>query len=165
MYFIITTISTVGYGDFLPTNDAERVLCMLIMVLGVFCYSYAIGAISSIMTRSRSKAKHLQRQLGLLSRVSSEFKLKQPLQDKLRHTLEVLDKNYTSHERLLTALPPKVAVQLSCLIHSKLIRSNRFFEERPAGFIQETTRRLQPLKMRPEEAVYKARRPCYYGKA
>ena len=40
LYFSTTTLSTVGFGDFVPINDVERILTAIIMLLGVNCFSY-----------------------------------------------------------------------------------------------------------------------------
>lgn len=39
IYYAFTTLSTVGLGDFHPKNDFERVLCSIIMLVGVTCTS------------------------------------------------------------------------------------------------------------------------------
>ena len=33
-YYIVTTNSTVGFGDFVPISDTERLLCVAIMYFG-----------------------------------------------------------------------------------------------------------------------------------
>lgn len=40
MYFTITTITTVGYGDILASNVLERIMCMIIMLIGVLAFSF-----------------------------------------------------------------------------------------------------------------------------
>ena len=35
MYFSYTTLSTTGFGDFNPRSDLERLLCIMILLLGV----------------------------------------------------------------------------------------------------------------------------------
>ena len=49
LYFTITTITTVGYGDISATNSTERVFCILIMLMGVIGFSFATGVLSSII--------------------------------------------------------------------------------------------------------------------
>ena len=49
LYFTITTITTVGYGDISATNSTERVFCILIMLMGVIGFSFATGILSSII--------------------------------------------------------------------------------------------------------------------
>ena len=50
MYWTITTITTVGYGDIDITNSVERLFCAMIMLIGVISFSYANGSLSSILT-------------------------------------------------------------------------------------------------------------------
>ena len=40
MYFIFTTISTVGLGDFHPKSNSERVICSFVMLFGVMITSF-----------------------------------------------------------------------------------------------------------------------------
>ena len=49
-YFILTTITTVGYGDISPKNEAEHAFCILVMMIGVFSYSLAIGTFTSLIS-------------------------------------------------------------------------------------------------------------------
>ena len=49
-YFTIQTMTTVGYGDLSPKNLAERVLGIIIMLVGVISFTFATGSLSSILT-------------------------------------------------------------------------------------------------------------------
>lgn len=49
-YFIVTTITTVGYGDISPLRHYERLFTCILMVIGVVSYSMAISQITAIMT-------------------------------------------------------------------------------------------------------------------
>eukprot|EP00892_Ulva_mutabilis_P007395 jgi/Ulvmu1/5027/UM021_0044.1 len=42
MYFSITIMATIGFGDITPSNGYERMLCIAAMVLGTWCYAYCI---------------------------------------------------------------------------------------------------------------------------
>ena len=50
MYYVVTTITTVGYGDISATNDVERIFAQLLMIVGVIGFSFASGSLSSIMS-------------------------------------------------------------------------------------------------------------------
>jgi hypothetical protein len=43
LYYSFTTLSTIGFGDFHPKNDLERIFCAFIMVAGVMIFSYIMG--------------------------------------------------------------------------------------------------------------------------
>ena len=49
LYFTVTTIATVGYGDISGTNDWERGTCCLLMVIGVTFFSIASGTFTNII--------------------------------------------------------------------------------------------------------------------
>ena len=49
-YFTVTTIMTVGYGDITAKSMPEKLLCILLMLIGVIAFSFATGLISSIIT-------------------------------------------------------------------------------------------------------------------
>ena len=48
-YYTITTITTVGYGDHSGFNTLERIMQVITMIIGVFAFSYATGALSSLI--------------------------------------------------------------------------------------------------------------------
>ena len=39
MYFAFTSLSTVGFGDFHPRSDGERLVCAAVLVIGVAIFS------------------------------------------------------------------------------------------------------------------------------
>ncbi len=49
VYFVMTTTMTVGYGDIYAVTTLERVYCIILMVIGVTCFSFVSGALSSMM--------------------------------------------------------------------------------------------------------------------
>lgn len=42
VYYSITIMATIGYGDITPQNGYERTLCIAAMVLGTMAYAYCI---------------------------------------------------------------------------------------------------------------------------
>ena len=47
VYFTITTVTTVGYGDISATTGVEKIICILIMLTGVMAFSFASGALAN----------------------------------------------------------------------------------------------------------------------
>jgi len=43
MYFAFTSLSTVGFGDFTPRSDYERVLGAIMLLFGVLIFTYVMG--------------------------------------------------------------------------------------------------------------------------
>jgi Ion channel len=45
----VTTILTVGYGDISAFTMSEKIYCVILMLIGVFSFSFATGALASII--------------------------------------------------------------------------------------------------------------------
>jgi polar amino acid transport system substrate-binding protein len=50
MWWTIVTMTTVGYGDFVPRNPLSRLLGILIIVTGIVLFGMAVGIFSSALT-------------------------------------------------------------------------------------------------------------------
>lgn len=50
VYFSVTTIVTVGYGDITSVSSVEKAVNVILMLIGVIAFSFATGALSSIIT-------------------------------------------------------------------------------------------------------------------
>jgi voltage-gated potassium channel len=51
LWFVLSTITTVGYGDVLPNSNIGRILGLIILTFGVFIFSAVTGAMTSYFTR------------------------------------------------------------------------------------------------------------------
>jgi CRP-like cAMP-binding protein len=59
LYYVITTISTVGYGDIYPRTSKEIAFVMFIQFLGVVIFAYLTGNITSILMNLNLREKSL----------------------------------------------------------------------------------------------------------
>lgn len=50
VYYVMTTTSTVGYGDISPANTFERLYGCALMLIGVLSFTFISGALSSILS-------------------------------------------------------------------------------------------------------------------
>jgi hypothetical protein len=49
LYWTVTTMTTVGYGDITPNRTAEYALAVVIMLLGAALYAFVIGGLASLL--------------------------------------------------------------------------------------------------------------------
>ena len=54
LYFAIVTLTTLGYGDVVPTNDRERLFVVALVIAGALMFSFLISSISSIVSQGNS---------------------------------------------------------------------------------------------------------------
>lgn len=56
-YFMMTTLSTIGLGDFHPQNSLERMIIVLVMLLGTLFFSYIMNALVNELVRYKFVVK------------------------------------------------------------------------------------------------------------
>jgi voltage-gated potassium channel len=61
IYWAISTISTVGYGDVVPRTDIGRALASIMMLIGWGILAVPTGIVSAEMTAQHFRARRLQR--------------------------------------------------------------------------------------------------------
>ena len=54
-YFALTTLSTVGYGDYYPVSNIERIIAVLIMLGGVAFFSFIMSNFIEIISNYEKK--------------------------------------------------------------------------------------------------------------
>lgn len=55
MYFILTTITTVGYGDRTAKTNVEIIFCCILMIIGVIAYTMVISQLTIIISANDRK--------------------------------------------------------------------------------------------------------------
>jgi hypothetical protein len=57
---------TVGYGDITPDSVSEKIITVMLMLIGVVLFSYATGSISSIISSADSEDARLKEKMETL---------------------------------------------------------------------------------------------------
>ena len=55
LYFALTILSTVGYGDYFPVSNVEMLTALVVMLGGVAFFSYIMGNLLEIFNNYESK--------------------------------------------------------------------------------------------------------------
>lgn len=88
LYFVITTATTVGYGDITISNDLERVFAMLFMITGQIGLTYAISLLGTILSNWNYESSNLQEKIGVLNNIYRDYKLPLDLYTRLKQNLK-----------------------------------------------------------------------------
>ena len=73
MYWAVTTMSTIGYGDICPVTGPERILVMILMLVGCAFFAWFTGKITTLMT---SKSPCEERFVSLMEEVREFMKMR-----------------------------------------------------------------------------------------
>ena len=87
-YFIVTTTSTVGYGDLSPSTTIERLYGIVTMLAGVTAFTFISGALSSILSNYDNQQAQLQEKLLYLGKLKQEHEISPILYNDIRKALQ-----------------------------------------------------------------------------
>jgi voltage-gated potassium channel len=79
LWFAVTTVSTVGYGDYVPESGAGRVVASVLMLTGLGLIPLITSAVVSILVAQRSREsreeelRHLHQILDQLERLEGRL--------------------------------------------------------------------------------------------
>ena len=49
IYFTLTTLSSVGFGDYYPVNTPERIFIIIVFLIELFIFTSVIGTVMNIL--------------------------------------------------------------------------------------------------------------------
>lgn len=65
MYFALTTLSTIGLGDFHPISNTERLFGSFLLLFGVAAFSYIMGDLLMMIDKLNDIDKECSDEQGL----------------------------------------------------------------------------------------------------
>lgn len=93
LYFSLTTMTTVGYGDISPKNNQEKILNILMMVLACAAFGYIINKIQNIFDELNEQKIEYRRELVIMNRYMAKLNINQDTRMRVRNYLKVFWKS------------------------------------------------------------------------
>lgn len=67
MYFAVTTMTTVGYGDITPSNVNEATLLIIGMVVATFTFAVTFNTIGTIIEDLNRETSEFKKEISLVN--------------------------------------------------------------------------------------------------
>lgn len=136
IYWTVTTITTVGYGDISGTNDVERLFCSVAMIIGVISFSFANGSLASIIQNYDQSNAIYQEKMIVLNRIYKEFKLPLDLFIKIKKSMGYeSQQDMNELHQFINELPHKLKTEVSIYVFEQRYAKIKFFKNRNVSFI------------------------------
>jgi len=163
-------LATVGYGDLTPQTNIEKVVGILIMILGIALFSYIMGNFNDVLTNYDKrmgivdKGADLQVWMTSLSKFTSNQPLPRDLVQKIDEHFKFFWKNdrlssLTLDDKYLNLMPKNLRYNLICYLFDDIFQMFRGFllkKEFPdSQFYYEIAFEFLPRKYDPEDFIIK----------
>jgi len=156
MYWTVTTLTTIGYGDVLAVNDAERLLSVLVMLVGAFQYGYIIGALGSMLAARDEVANRFMQMMTELNAFMQEAKVPQHMREKLREyfRFRMSAPDLKQYQNVLEVMTPGLQKEV-CMYHDgKWINNVELFRSTPEKFVVEIAHNIQQQTHPPFDRLF-----------
>ena len=159
LYFLITTLTTVGYGDIVCNSFGERLFHILLLAVGSIFYSYIISTIGNYIKNDSHAKITLNNNLNILENIRiayphMPFKLYKNVRKYLESKSNSQEKNDVNS--LIDTLPFTLKNTILFTMYKSVIKNFKFFKKNDnSEFIaQVLTNFIQVISKKNEFLVY-----------
>ena len=156
VYWAITTLGTIGYGDLVPRTVNEKLLAMIWMVIGVYVVSYSVGSLTSFYSDINIKENLKHERIIMAEDFSKKTGISKQVLHKFKRTIKFMDipTNKVEDEKMFQGIPLSLKIQISQNIHDRAIKKLPFFDDKDAIFIADISLRLSFRSGNSEEVIW-----------
>ena len=148
VYYILVTITTVGYGDITGSSYPDIIYQMFLLIIGTIAYSFVISYFSNYIVKINQKSINFQKNVSILE----EIRLHHPnLDDKLYQEILknlYIEQLYEKNDKniLFDCLPLTLKNKLIMEMYREFINNFTFFKyNHHSDFIVKVVTSLKPL--------------------
>ncbi|CAK9022743.1 unnamed protein product [Durusdinium trenchii] len=156
IYWVFTTMTTVGYGDFFPMNNWERAFAVVVMIIGATVFGYIVGSVAEMASNTRQKpsAQHI----FTMRQYCEEHGFHQKVIQSIRRHYDFWFQEMSHFEyeaEILQRLPTPLRKEVVLHIHRHILNSKLllFKVPLPSWFQAVLLRLLEPQAFAPFELV------------
>jgi voltage-gated potassium channel len=161
LYWCISTITTIGYGDITPANNAQIVYAIVVMIFGVGMYGYVIANISTIIGNLQPARTRYLANMEKLGAFMRSREIPPAMQRRIRDYYGYVWEHRLGYDEasIVQGLPPGLLVEVSLFLKRDIIQKVPFFKGAGEELIKEIALVMQPVVYTPGDFVFHAGEP------
>ena len=155
-YWILTTMSTVGFGDITPYNTYERVFTCFTILTGAFLWAYIVGSFSSSLANiDRDKARY-EEEMRKIKAMLRFHEVPLELADRVDAFFEYKYETHTMFDdnEILDGLPARIRSDLILHRFRNIIEMIPFFRGCREDAVIEIVSRMKSFSVLPRDYLF-----------
>ena len=157
LYWCITTITTIGYGDITPTTNGQTIYTMFVQLTGAGMYGYIIGNLASMLANSDLARTQFRAKMEKIQTFMQYRDVPGDLQDNIRTYYDYLWNNRRGFDEsaVLEELPSSLKLQVALHLNKDIIEKVPMFKGAPDDLIRQIVLNLKPVLYTPGDYIFR----------
>lgn len=162
VYWVITTLATVGYGDLHPTTLPQMLYACLVMMVGVGFFGFVLGNVATLLFRMDAERERHITKVDRAEAFMRYHQIPKALRGKVRGYYRYLWESRHGYDdrTVLATLPPALRAEIVLALHAALIDRVPFFRGAERQSVEEIVLALKPRVAMPGEIIFRAGDPA-----
>jgi hypothetical protein len=130
IYFLITTVTTVGYGDIIGNSFNEIIFQIILLLIGIIAYSWLISSLSNYVQENNKQKEIFNQKLSILNEIKLEHpKMTKDLYNRILLHLEYINlRQKNDKSSLIDCLPHSIKKTLLYEMYKPIIDNFLFLK-------------------------------------
>ena len=156
VYWALTTLTTVGYGDITPTNTMERYYCLFAMLIGAMMFGYMMSTIGSMVTQLDRQAAIVEDRMDAVKEWLTSRNMPRTLHIRVRKYYEYYysRKSAFDEEEIVSGLTPSLRTEVTALLLRDSLGHFPLLARLGVSFQHEVYPRLKPVSYANQDVIY-----------
>ncbi|MBL6991079.1 MAG: cyclic nucleotide-binding domain-containing protein [Bacteriovoracaceae bacterium] len=155
IYWTITTLTTIGYGDITPSTNIGRIYTMAIMILGVGVYGIVIGNVNRMLVNADRHLEQSRKKISDLNLFMKHYEIPKDLKEA---TYEYYKHHFQDHlsdndSQIISDLPFALKSELQIYMSLKLLNDVPAFKYCSLTCRKEIAKSLEEVYYLPGEKI------------
>ena len=157
------SITTVGYGDVLPSNDMERVLNSIILIFASLLYAVIFGTVFLLIDVIKREETNYNTNTSKLTWYMNEIKVPPFYQSRVQDYFNYIWSKHhgKSSAKTFEAIPVRIQNDIAVHVHSRMLKQNVIFNifssDKQEGLIRKIALKLNFSVGLPSNYIYKSK--------
>ena len=157
LYWTLTTITTIGYGDITPSTNTQTIFTMFVQLTGAGMYGYIIGNLASMLASSDLARTQFRTKMEQVQTFMHYRDVPDELQESVKQYYDYLWNNRRGFDEsaVLKDLPSSLKLQVALHLNRDIIEKVPMFKGAPDELIRQIVLNLKPALFTPGDYVFR----------
>jgi len=157
LYWIITTLTSVGYGDIVPVGNIEMLFTIFLQLFGVGVLALLVGTVVSIFSKKNPAEQRFIENMEKLRALIHYQHIPKSLENRISDyfTYEWRQKLGYDESELMEALPYGLRIELQVEFKKNVIKDIPLFDCVDDHFIRDIAQYLTPMILTPGDYLFR----------